>query len=230
MMRIAIATWDDVEDRTPVGALVAGVDLVIVRYDDEHSVLHGRCQHRGALLADGSVVDGNIVCGVHGWDYCFRTGISEYNNTERIHRFSSWLEDGEVFVDSDEIELWAKENPQPFDRDAYQGAYQDPHGTADESHVAEIRSLAAHGLERTGHHGPMTSMGIPGTELPRWDDIQFVTAQLARRPLADDAPIDTTTMIGPDAAKPLTLDIPIFVSDMSFGALSEEAKTALARG
>ena len=37
-------------------------------------------------------------------------------------------------------------------------------------------------------------------------------------------------MIGPNAAKPLTLDIPIFVSDMSFGALSEEAKTALARG
>ncbi len=37
-------------------------------------------------------------------------------------------------------------------------------------------------------------------------------------------------VIGPNAAKPLHLDIPLFVSDMSFGALSEEAKVALARG
>ena len=35
---------------------------------------------------------------------------------------------------------------------------------------------------------------------------------------------------GPNADKPLWLDIPIFVSDMSFGALSQEAKTALVAG
>ena len=32
-----------------------GVDLVIVRRGDEHSVLYGRCLHRGALLADGDI-------------------------------------------------------------------------------------------------------------------------------------------------------------------------------
>jgi glutamate synthase domain-containing protein 2 len=37
-------------------------------------------------------------------------------------------------------------------------------------------------------------------------------------------------VIGPEAAKPLVLSMPLFVSDMSFGALSEEAKTAMARG
>jgi glutamate synthase domain-containing protein 2 len=35
-------------------------------------------------------------------------------------------------------------------------------------------------------------------------------------------------VISPNAQKPLQLDIPLFVSDMSFGALSEEAKVALA--
>ena len=54
MQPLAIARWDEIEDRVPVGALVSNVDLVIVRYDEDHSVLHGRCQHRGALLADGS--------------------------------------------------------------------------------------------------------------------------------------------------------------------------------
>jgi glutamate synthase domain-containing protein 2 len=73
-------------------------------------------------------------------------------------------------------------------------------------------------------------MGVPLTELPRWNDIQILTAQVARRPLADDASVGTELVIGPKAKKPLRLKIPLFVSDMSFGALSEEAKIALARG
>ena len=73
-------------------------------------------------------------------------------------------------------------------------------------------------------------MGVPRTELPTWDDLQVVTAQLHRFPLLDDAPVDTSVVIGPAALKPLRLEIPVFVSDMSFGALSQEAKTALARG
>ena len=43
-------------------------------------------------------------------------------------------------------------------------------------------------------------------------------------------PVSTELIIGPNAKKPLRLEIPILVSDMSFGALSEEAKTALAKG
>ena len=73
-------------------------------------------------------------------------------------------------------------------------------------------------------------MGVPLPELPGWKDLQLLTAQLARKPLFDDAPVDTKLVIGPRAQRPLELDIPLFVSDMSFGALSEEAKVALAKG
>jgi glutamate synthase domain-containing protein 2 len=73
-------------------------------------------------------------------------------------------------------------------------------------------------------------MGVPRDQLPHWDGLQFVTAQLARLPRLDDEPVGTEVCIGPNADQPLWLDIPIFVSDMSFGALSPEAKTALARG
>ena len=71
---------------------------------------------------------------------------------------------------------------------------------------------------------------MPRTALPSWDDIQILTAQMAKKPLLDEAPAATSTMIGPKADKPLQLDIPLFISDMSFGALSEEAKIALSRG
>ncbi len=225
-----IARWSELEDRKPTGALVGGVDLVIVRFDDDHSVLHGRCQHRGALLADGAIRGDDLVCGVHGWDYRFRTGISAYNNEEQITKFTSWVDDDQVMVDVDELSAWELVNPQPWNRDAYQGAYQDPHGAPEEPFVAQIRELATNGLTNVGHHGAVTSMGIPRAELPSWDSIQLVTAQLARRPLLDDTSVATDTVIGPNAATPLRLDIPLFVSDMSFGALSQEAKTALARG
>ena len=81
-----------------------------------------------------------------------------------------------------------------------------------------------------GHHGPMTSMGVPRHELPHWDDLQMMVAQMATKPLMEDHPVATELVIGPESRKPLKLKIPLFVSDMSFGALSEEAKIALARG
>lgn len=81
-----------------------------------------------------------------------------------------------------------------------------------------------------GHHGPMGAMGVSRSKLPLWEDIQFTVAQLARQPSLDDAEVKTELVIGPRAAKPLKLSIPLFVSDMSFGALSEEAKLALAYG
>lgn len=102
--------------------------------------------------------------------------------------------------------------------------------TPEEPTVARIHELARDGLSKLGHHGEMGSMGVPRKDLPQWDDIQILPAQVARKPLLDDAPVATSVVIGPRAKKPLTLDIPLFVSDMSYGALSEEAKTALARG
>jgi len=102
--------------------------------------------------------------------------------------------------------------------------------TPEEPTVQFIHSLARDGLTKVGHHGPMTSMGVPRHELPHWDDIQIMAAQMATKPLLDDADVATDLVIGPHAERPLRLDIPLFVSDMSFGALSEEAKTALAAG
>lgn len=102
--------------------------------------------------------------------------------------------------------------------------------TPEEPTVARIHELARDGLSKLGHHGEMGAMGVPRKDLPHWDDIQILPAQMARKPLLDDVPVHTSIEIGPRAAKPLQLDIPLFVSDMSYGALSEEAKTALSRG
>ncbi len=105
-----------------------------------------------------------------------------------------------------------------------------PKNTVEEPAVELIHALAANGLEKFGHHGEMAAMGVPRTELPSWDDIQILTAQLHRRPSLEDPPVGPDPAIGPNPLPPPPREIPIFVSDMSFGALSEEAKIAMARG
>lgn len=102
--------------------------------------------------------------------------------------------------------------------------------TAEEPTVEFIHQLARDGLSTFGHHGPMGAMGVPRNQLPSWDDIQVMVAQLSNKPLMDEVAVATELVIGPQAKKPLRLKIPLFVSDMSFGALSEEAKTAMAKG
>jgi len=231
MKKTPVAKYDDLPDRDPQYALVAEVDLVVVRFDEEVSVFYGRCLHRGALMSDGFVRGRNLICGVHDWDYRLDTGVSEYANDEKLPKFTSWIEGGKVLVDEDEIAAWGQDNPQPFNRDAYLGLYADTsHGTAEEPLNGLIQGYARDGLTKVGHHGMVASMGVPRDELPVWDDIQILTAQLWKPPLLDDDPVGTDVVIGPNAQKPLRLKIPLFVSDMSFGALSEPAKVALALG
>ena len=231
MTKIAVAKLSTLEDRDPTYALVGEVDLVVVRFDDEVSVFYGRCLHRGALMSDGFVRGKNLICGLHDWDYRLDTGVSAYANDEKLPKFQSWVEGGEVLVDEDEINGWAQQNPQPYFRKAYLGLYADPsHGTEEEPHTGLIHTYAKQGLTKTGHHGIVESMGVPRNQLPDWDDIQLLTAQLAKPPLLEDEAVGTEVVIGPNAKKPLVLKIPLFVSDMSFGALSEPAKIALAQG
>ena len=85
-----------------------------------------------------------------------------------------------------------------------------------------------HEMARSGQsiHEPMR------TPLPvvSWDDILIKGAQLARLPLAHDSEVSTRTILGKNAAQPMVLKMPIMVSHMSYGALSKEAKMALAKG
>lgn len=49
-------------------------------------------------------------------------------------------------------------------------------------------------------------------------------------PLENNEPVSLTTVIGHNAVKPMVLDSPVYITHMSFGALSKEAKVALSKG
>ena len=90
-------------------------------------------------------------------------------------------------------------------------------------YMEEIHEMAVTG--KTISAAMSTRIPMPG-----WDDVLILGAQLDPMPLDEHAPVDTVTVIGKHAKKPLVLENPVYVSHMSFGALSKEAKVSLARG
>jgi len=94
---------------------------------------------------------------------------------------------------------------------------------AAEPYFADIRAMASSG---NSVNEPMRTK----EPVISWDEVLFKGAQLARLPLNKDEPVNTTTVIGPKAARPLVIETPIYISHMSFGSLSRQAKTALAQG
>ncbi|MEA4922329.1 MAG: glutamate synthase-related protein [Eubacteriaceae bacterium] len=90
-------------------------------------------------------------------------------------------------------------------------------------YMAEIHQMAVSGETIIAAMG--TQMPMPG-----WDDILLLGAQLNPPPLAADADVNTETVIGKTAKKPMVLKNPVYVSHMSFGALSKETKVSLSKG
>jgi glutamate synthase domain-containing protein 2 len=92
-----------------------------------------------------------------------------------------------------------------------------------ELHMSDIHKIASSGesiIEAMRSKNPVIS----------WNDLLFKGVQLAKFPLNDDEPVNVQTTIGPGAEQPLIIESPVFVTHMSFGALSKEAKLALAKG
>lgn len=90
-------------------------------------------------------------------------------------------------------------------------------------YMEEIHQMAVTGKTIGGAMG--TQMNMPG-----WDDILILGAQLNPAPLNEEEHVVTTTIIGKNAKRPMVLDSPMYISHMSFGALSKEIKVALSKG
>jgi len=60
------------------------------------------------------------------------------------------------------------------------------------------------------------------------DDLIFLPAQVACLPLLDEEPVSTAVVLGKESDIPIPAKTPVLIAGMSFGALSREAKMALA--
>lgn len=90
-------------------------------------------------------------------------------------------------------------------------------------YMEEIHKMATTGKSIGGSMGTTMPM-------PNWDDILILGAQLNPPPLNEEDNVETMTVIGKNAKRPMILQNPVYISHMSFGALSKEIKIALAKG
>lgn len=117
------------------------------------------------------------------------------------------------------------EGPQATGEDAGELSYDEDTARSDKSirYMAEIHDMAVSGKSPDAAMG--TLLPVPG-----WDDILLLGAQLSPAPMDDDYEVSTKTVIGKNAKQPMELESPVYISHMSFGALSKEIKVALAKG
>lgn len=104
-------------------------------------------------------------------------------------------------------------------------SYNKEHAKSDKNirHMDAIHQMAITGESRT-------SAMYTDLPMPNWDDILILGNQLNPQPLEADIEVNTRTVIGKTADKPLIIETPIYITHMSFGALSKETKIALAKG
>lgn len=94
---------------------------------------------------------------------------------------------------------------------------------SDYRYMKEIHEMAVTGKSAIEAMGTQMKM-------PNWDDVLLLGAQLNPMPLDEHADVSLKTVIGKHAEKPMLLHMPVYISHMSFGAISRETKIAMAKG
>ncbi len=97
-----------------------------------------------------------------------------------------------------------------------------------ENEAAEVYMNDIHEMAKTGK--PLMSAMSTNLPMASFNDVLILGAQLNPMPLKSTKEVSLQTVIGKKAKKPLIIESPIIISHMSFGALSKEAKIALAKG
>ncbi len=199
--------------------LFDGTEIALFRDADTVYALSGTCPHRDDPLAGGAVVGGRAVCPLCLRDFDLRTGVSPFDPADRVATYPCRVVDGMVQVDADAIPAGPGRPDTYLGRWARRGA--DDHGLRLVHHLAD----GAPPPVSSGGPAPLATVRAGG-----YGDLAFRPGQLARSPLAANDVVETATVIGTRAERPLRLAIPLLVSHLSYGAISIEAKVAMARG
>jgi len=214
---ITVGKKGDIPEGKGLTAWVNDRSLAIYEFDGDVYAMLNQCPHRGGQLADGHITEsGNVICPLHFWDFDVKTGVSRYDPKDTVPIYPARYDGDEIQVDSEAVPAGARGTGYLSD---WARRFDDR-----EEFLHDVHLMAGGSKEQ------VKAMRTGRVVTPSFDDIYFLPGQLAVLPLLDHEDVSTETVIGKRAKKPLKLRAPIYVSHMSFGALSIESKRALARG
>lgn len=214
---VEVLKVDQLEESTGTTVYVNDRDIALYKYEGDFYALDNSCVHRGGQLGDGTMDGPNVICPLHKWDYDVKTGISRFNQQEKVPVYPVQVVHDRVEIDAEVVP------PKPRFESEYLGQWV----RRDDRLEHEMHDIHSYAKGTREFVEPMAS---EKRDYASFGDLYFLPGQLAVLPLLDHEEVHTETVIGKKQKKPLTLKSPIFVSHMSFGALSKEAKLALAKG
>jgi len=104
----AAVTWSaacplaDLAEAVPLGVVVYGVDVCLVRLGGEVFAVRDECTHESVPLSEGEVDDAAIECWLHGSRFNLRTGaVLSPPAVEPVVVYPVRLAGGQVQVDVD---------------------------------------------------------------------------------------------------------------------------------
>ncbi len=200
------------------------IEFVIVNQNKKYSAIYNKCPHMGGSLGDGSIDDSSyLTCTLHNWQFDLETGKGPEGYEDSIPTFELDIQGDSICINQNQLLELGKNKDYlvRFDHDTKQ-RFERTHDTT----IHEMDNITAKAKWKIKEIAPMGTL----KHVPMFDDILFKAAQLYRTPLLEEENVNLKTIIGKTAKVPLEMSMPVFVSHMSFGALSEEAKTALAIG
>ena len=200
------------------------IEFVVIHKDSKFQALYNKCPHMGGSLGDGTIDEnGYVTCPLHNWQFDGQTGKGPEGYEDSVPAFETDVVGDDVFINVEQLSELAKNRDYlvRFDHDSKE-RFERTHDTV----LPEMDNIAARAKWKVKEVLPMGTLKA----YPKFDDILFKAAQLYRTPLLEEDEFNLKTVIGKNAKHPLEISLPVYVSHMSFGALSEEAKTALAIG
>ena len=212
-----ICPLTDITDHRGRALVLKGTQIALMRSGDEVFAIGALCPHRAGPLADGVVVGTTAVCPLHSWDFDLRSGISPYNPVDTVPVYRARVVDDMVEVDADSVPYgpglggpeeylgpWLRRGATDRGMELIHNLSKGwgiPTGSMGTEHFATDRDAGT----GSGH----ATVRDSGQRYASLDDLVFLPAQLDRLPLLETETVETATVIGSRADKPLRLDIPL---------------------
>jgi nitrite reductase/ring-hydroxylating ferredoxin subunit/uncharacterized membrane protein len=116
--RILVAKKDELKPNQMKLLHVDGQRIVLARNENNYSAFEDRCTHRGASLADGSLICGVVQCPWHGSQFDVRNGdVKAGPAKERIKTYSISETDGNIYLELErESELVSGTQPKTINQ------------------------------------------------------------------------------------------------------------------
>jgi len=98
---VRVASLDECQGNGCVHAATAdGLELVLVKWEDEVFALEDRCSHQDFPLSEGEVEDGKLECVFHGAKFDIRSGKAvQLPAIKPVKTYPAEVREGEIFVD-----------------------------------------------------------------------------------------------------------------------------------